>query len=137
MEPLYIYSITVAASANARASIEVLMANDPATAPASGSAALVASLRRALDTRVRLLSSRLEPPFKRRPPTVAVVTALPRDSCFGPTASRRVPSGAAHMRVCSVGRHPAQSLMTYRHVLKMLVLLTSCLGTCHHDCVCL
>ena len=107
VEPLYIHSITVAAPASASAGIRVLTANDPAaTVAAPGPAALVASLRRALDTRILPLGSRLQPPFELRPPVVAVVLALPRESCFRPTTSRSVPSGVDDPLSVLVGRSP-------------------------------
>ncbi len=91
-EPLHIDSIVVATPLQARTdSIAVVAAGDEA---AAAHAAAARALRRALDTRTRSLGPRLEPPFRRCPPAVAVMPVLPRDSCFRPTASRRVPSGA-------------------------------------------
>ena len=95
LEPLYIACITVAVPLSESVNARARKAKELATEAVASSAVLIAALCRAFDARVQPLESRLKPPFERRPPQVAVDPAPPGDSCFRPTAGRRVPSGAS------------------------------------------
>ena len=102
-EPLYIDSVVVASQARANAdSSAIAAAGDEADAAHAAEA-----LRRALVARTQSLGLRLDPPFRHCQPVVVVVPVLPSDSCFRPTASRRVPSGAPFRRQQPRRRRPS------------------------------
>ena len=104
-EPLYIDSVVVATQAHASADSSAAVASGDQAAATH--AAAEEALSRALDSRTQSLAARLEPPFRRCPPVVSVMRVLPSDSCFRPSASRRVPSGAP------LASHDTRSILSW------------------------